>query len=276
MNLRAFGGGELTGEKLVRYAFFDEAGVGSMKDDPNATVVGAIVHCDTQLKPLETFLADLRQIYIPASHRDGFIFHATEMFSRKGPVFGDTSLISDDQIKKIIEAFMSIPERFGLPLVVDSTPKEHAAKAMGLENSSVADKTLHAHGSAFFACVFTVERWMREHAPSEYCQLVIENNDHARKTFDRTNKLLCDDRAEELLGASKIDVVGKYLPMRHIRKTPLFEEKSADSVLTLVDFCAYVFSKHAKALENPKMGEHPIFTPLAERLVQNVFLPWVE
>ncbi len=56
-------GDPLAGNKLVRFAFIDEAG--TSKYDPYAVVAGVVVHGDDELIPLEEHLEGLARKHIP-------------------------------------------------------------------------------------------------------------------------------------------------------------------------------------------------------------------
>jgi hypothetical protein len=68
MMLRALGGGELKGEKLVRFAYLDESGTGNPKEEPFIIVAGFVVHADKQLKDLEKYLMTMADSF--ATHED--------------------------------------------------------------------------------------------------------------------------------------------------------------------------------------------------------------
>jgi hypothetical protein len=53
MTVRALCGGELSGERLVRLVYMDEAGIGKLADEP-ALVAGAVIlNADRQLAQVE-------------------------------------------------------------------------------------------------------------------------------------------------------------------------------------------------------------------------------
>ncbi len=78
--LYALGGGPLHGEKAVRIVYLDEAGISNPKQEPFVTVAGVIVHGDDELNRVENRLKKLVKKYIPEGKRQGFVFHAKEIF----------------------------------------------------------------------------------------------------------------------------------------------------------------------------------------------------
>jgi hypothetical protein len=75
------------GSKIVRLVYLDEAGISSKEDEPFLTVAGIIVDADSKLNSIENHLERLVMRHIPAQHREGFVFHATELFNGGGKVF---------------------------------------------------------------------------------------------------------------------------------------------------------------------------------------------
>jgi hypothetical protein len=70
MTVRALCGGELSGERLVRLVYMDEAGIGKLADEP-ALVVGAVIlNADRQLAQVERALISLtsgQELHLGAS-----------------------------------------------------------------------------------------------------------------------------------------------------------------------------------------------------------------
>jgi hypothetical protein len=76
--LLAFGGGPLHGHKLVRIAYLDEAGISDK--EPFAVVAAVIIDGDRHWRALHDALSGLADLCAPPEKRNGFIFHATELF----------------------------------------------------------------------------------------------------------------------------------------------------------------------------------------------------
>lgn len=79
MMLRALGGDELSGDKLVRFVYLDESGTGDPGREPWVVVSAVMVHADYQLRLVEKYLSDMADDYIRPEHRLGFVFHAADM-----------------------------------------------------------------------------------------------------------------------------------------------------------------------------------------------------
>lgn len=84
---RSLSGHSLVGCKLLRLVYIDEAGISNPKQEPFLVVAGVIVHADQKLNAIERHLEHILERHIPARQRDGFVFHATELFNGGGKVF---------------------------------------------------------------------------------------------------------------------------------------------------------------------------------------------
>ena len=63
----------------MRFAFLDEGGIS--KKEPYIVVGGIVVEADRQLLALERELENLVRKHIPEDKRQGFVFHATDIWS---------------------------------------------------------------------------------------------------------------------------------------------------------------------------------------------------
>jgi hypothetical protein len=65
----------------VRLVYMDEAGISKAAEEPFTVVAGVVVHADHQLNCVESALERILIRHIPERVRDGFVFHATELFN---------------------------------------------------------------------------------------------------------------------------------------------------------------------------------------------------
>ena len=121
----SFSGIRLEGERLMRLAFMDEAGISKPEEEPFLVVAGVIVHGDHALNGVENQLERVMKRHIPAVHWDDFVFHATELFNGGGKVFKreKQDLIGPprwplDRRLGIADEIMAIPQKFGLSLAL--------------------------------------------------------------------------------------------------------------------------------------------------------------
>jgi hypothetical protein len=238
----------------MHFAFLDETGTGSAKTESHVIVGGVLAHADRQLGPVERHLSALWDRTIPAQHRPEFIFHASEFFGRRGAVFDkDTSEVSASDRKLIQESLADIPIKFDLPVVLQAVERGGSGHVPG------RDGLLLSHVTAMSLCSLDIEHWMRKQGAGT-CQLVVEDNDHARKTIALHHKNMCRPNIKSELDVQpeELSLIEHLLPYQRIRKAVLFEGKSSPSLLELADFCLYVARKVSRD-EN-----EAIFLPLLQ------------
>lgn len=83
-SIRAFGGGPLRGDRILKWAHLDEAGTSA--HEGCCVVAGIVSSPDGQWKQLNRYLSDLRDEFAPDSPEIVFhakdIFHGTKAFHR--------------------------------------------------------------------------------------------------------------------------------------------------------------------------------------------------
>jgi hypothetical protein len=247
---RALGGGVLRGENLVRFAYLDDAGTGKIAADPNAVIAGVIVHADRQWREIDAHLNGLADKYVPTDARDGFVFHATELFSG-GKIFCREKF--DKEYRwKILEEICDIPHKFGLPVIMASVPRATYALPSSLESvrgGPIAGALALAASSA----AICVERWMRENTKNEIATIVYENNDQSKAFIKSAHNFLRSMSATGLGGD-----VAKYLPLERIVETAHFAAKDDSSVLQVADACAFALSRKLKGGPDSERFANPL------------------
>ena len=235
MTLRSFCGGVLHGDKLVRLVYMDEAGLSSPTQEPFVVVAGIIVHGDHQLNGVHERLDRIRERHIPVEHRNGFVFHATQLFNGGGKVFNRNN--SDFPLKKrleIADELAAIPKELHLPIALGSVKRD------GFEfppTLSYREKTVYAHAYAFYLCSISIEKWMRKHKKNENCLLIVEDNQSARDLIRKVQN------ANQDKSFVIYDWEREFFPLKQIREDPLFQPKKPCNPLEIADFCAYVFKR---------------------------------
>jgi hypothetical protein len=240
----AFGGGQLQGDRLVRLVYVDEAGISNPKQEPFLVVAAVVIDADKKLVAIERHLNRLVDRHIPERHRDGFVFHATELFNRGGPVFKRPEPGEEnpewplERRLGIADDLAAIPKRFDLPLAFGIVERSNWPQTFDDRDLSPRDRAVGEHVTAFMLCAMKVEHWMRTHASAEVCLMVVEDNDQARTIIRETQSYNQDPRIRREL---EIDEEARaYLPLKKIKEDPLFQRKKRSSPLQIADFCAYV------------------------------------
>jgi Protein of unknown function (DUF3800) len=230
----ALGGIPLEGQKVVRFAFLDEGGIS--KHEPYAVVAGVMVHGDEQLVPLENELERLKRKYIPAEFRADFVFHAKEIWSGTGKIFGDRNSWPLDRRLLILRDLARVPRRLDIPIVHEAYERKKLLEGIKPEDKQPTEHEISvgAHACAFAACTLRIEEYMGACFPSEVAQLVAENNDQSRKMIkDVHASFRFPERTPGIIPNNR-------LPLRHIRGSVHFADKDESAPLQLADLCAFI------------------------------------
>lgn len=244
MSLRALGGGELIGEKLVRLVYVDEAGIGNPKQEPWLVVGAALVDADKKLVQLRAELDKIVERLVPAKGRDGFVIHAKELFHGGKQVPRNDPEWPLPLRMDIVEAVCKLPRKLQLPICFGFVRREGFPSTFTpYPPLSAREAARDAHVVAYMRCAMQVDLWMRDNTQNEHCMMIVEDNEEARTLMRETQAYYQD---KTLVGLTPIEK--KLLPLRRIQEYPLFQQKRPSSALQLADVCAYVFKRY---LMNP-------------------------
>lgn len=177
----AFRGSPLRGERIVKFAYLDEAGIGG---EPWVVVAGVMMDPDLQWASLRQYLDDMAKHYLlPEDRTGGYDFHAKDIFS--GSRRFAKSRYSLETRKQILRELCKIPSAFGMPVVggvVDLLKYERSQT--GKTRTQV---TTEAHCIAYANCVCNIDYFVNYHGkPREMVTLVVENNVDARRHLKTT------------------------------------------------------------------------------------------
>jgi hypothetical protein len=95
--------------------YLDEAGISKPDLEPFVVVAGVMIHADKQWHAVEAHLSSLTDRYVPPAKREGFSFHATELFSG-GKTFTREEWPKEERWT-ILDQLVAIPGKFELPVV---------------------------------------------------------------------------------------------------------------------------------------------------------------
>lgn len=249
LTARAFGGGPLEGDRIVRLVYSDEAGI-DLKE-PYAVVSAVIVDGDRQLVALERHLEKLVNKWVPETQREGFIFHATEIFNGTSrgsgkPFERNHPDWPHEKRWKIADDLAACFGKFKTTLTFgfvekSAFPAKDTTKAQW-EALEPKKKAIVVHCVAFSSMLVKVDLWLRRNT-NEICMMIVEDNDQAHSMLKET-QIYQQTRAAQ---AAKTPQERSIFPLRKVKQHPLFEPKSANSVLQLADFSAYVAKKYLMA-----------------------------
>lgn len=233
----ALGGGPLVGDRLMRFAYLDESGVANPKHERWVVVAGPIIDADRQWRRIETRLSDLADEYAPPEARDGFVFHATELWS------GGKTLLRDvypsERRWEALEALCSLAEEFAFPFVFGAVHRGTYGEATGGECSQ-AEITLDAQLVGFTLCMTLIERYMRA-LPNhdEVATITVERNSQTVGLFRNQQRRMKTTAALEGMNP----MAAALWPVTRIVDSVNYCEKHDTSLLQLADVAALVIRK---------------------------------
>lgn len=264
-------GDPLEGDRLVRLVYMDEAGTGNPEHEPFLVVAALIVDADKQLVALERHIERLIVRWIPEHQREGFVFHAKELFNgnRAGsgkPFERDHPDWALGKRLQIAEDLAQVPQKIGLKWEYASVeratfPHDETAATILQDWAGPPERARQqaALVTTFAACTMHVDQFMRRQT-NEICLLIVEDNEQARRLIRDTQRAFKNPNLTDFLDEEE----RKILPLRKVKQDPLFEPKSAKSPLQIADFIAYVTKKMRMKDERYR----PLFRALAPSLVR--------
>jgi hypothetical protein len=236
---RALFGGELEGDKLVRFIYVDEAGISV--NEPVTVVVGLIIHADTQWRLSES---ELKQTFeaVPKCYRQNFIFHAKEIWGSKKY---RESWDIQDRLAFLYDV-MSIPKRLNIPLVL-SIAHRNASYPLAIPESLPKEQFQHA--AAFMFCMAKADAYLKRRAEQNEVATIIAEDVPRWRRFLRALLPLARDRANFpdafiLKKGEKLNAIEAHWNISRIIDTIHFTEKAHAPLLQLADACAYGFRRY--------------------------------
>lgn len=136
------------GESLVRLVYLDESGISV--HEPILVVAGVFIHADTQWVPVGRHVSSLVEKYVPAHQREGFIFHASQMYHGSGPVF-DRNKYPVEKSREALHELLAIPAKFGLPVSFGFLDKRDQHDPLTTKAERRESASLN-HGLVFTLC----------------------------------------------------------------------------------------------------------------------------
>ena len=238
-----------------------------------SVVSGVLVDADHDWKRLEEHLVGMADRLAPPEARDGFVFHATEIFSggRRFP----KDRFPPEKRWTILDELVAVPRMFELPIAMGVTRRDTPYETIdaGITSEERMEACLQV---AFLMCMSQVERVMRQFAPGESALVIMEASKPKMHTaYIQFQKFLRDkERVSRVPGH---DEEKHFLPLRQIIENPTFSLKSDSNPLQVADACAFAIKRHmtreyqsarfyepltAQMIMRP-VGDDP---PVAERL----------
>ena len=224
----------------MRITYWDDCGMFNADQEPFVVVGAAITNVDNQYRPLADSLDALVEKYIPPGDREGFTFHATELWSG-GKYFAERSRWPKEKRWDILEDLSKVPGQLEIPLTFGYVRRDDfpLIKSMDLHDR---ERVLHNH--AFLDMCGSVDRFMQEVFPDETTILVGEDNGEVRKSAKEILKIWTDTGSYRNRAIALTPGLCDELPLRTIVDTTHFALKSEGRGLQLADLCAFLIKKH--------------------------------
>jgi Protein of unknown function (DUF3800) len=239
--------------KRVRVAYLDEAGIGNPTHEPYTVVAGIIIHPDSQWTPIAGHLHDLADRFAPLGRRDGFVFHATELFSGGEwfPKLGEEG--EKEKRWAILDHLVRVPAALDVPVVYGAVNRALLAEVF--RSMPARRLAVNAQTIAFARCAHVVDFWIRCHTDDEVVSIVLEQNDQARTAIK--------EMTEVVRNPQWLDSPAKFDGSR-IVDTAHFAKKSESSPLQIADACAFAIKRHL--MQKPDSDR--FYEPLMQYIVQ--------
>lgn len=223
-------------KRLVRLAYFDESGLFNKKQEPFVIVAGCIVHADNQLGKLEECLDIIREKHIPASERDGFVFHATNIFSGT-KYFKNKEIWPWEKRSGILRDLASVPAGLGIPLIYGHVERSTAIAPPDHFDAADHEKALYC--GALLGFELQLELTMRRHFKDEVTILIGEDNDQVRSVAKDVHNIYRSPKMIARYFPEENDV----LPFTSIKEGCHFSPKDESPALQMADFTTFFIKK---------------------------------
>lgn len=256
--------------RLVRLIYVDEAGTSPA--EPVRVVASVIVHGDDELRLLTSEIERITSERVPEAIREGFVFHAKEVFNGGKRVDRNQWPFEDrlDYLKEVL----CLPFVHDVPIAVGICFKgkfdSHLDEAFWkrLASQGVGRSTFE-HGVAFSNCAEKSDLFLRKYRGGKEIGVIVAEDVPSNKKFLAKMGMWRKGRpltlsqehvhqtvAQKLLGIEPKPYVSE---ITHIVDVPNFVDKGGAPLLQLADACAFTFRRY---LSRQRYGEDLIFAML--------------
>jgi hypothetical protein len=226
----------------MRFVYVDESGISS--NESVVVVAGVVIDADSQWKSVESQISKLIEKHVREEDREGFCFHAKELFHGSGKVFGKREKYPLERSREALRELLAIPVNFGLPIVFGWSRKEDWMYTATTRKGQL-DEMAHEQAMAFSFCAIAAESYMVKDARAgEIATIVAENNADTHRTVKRVHNIL---RGRKRSLRQFVTVLGKQMglspeimPLKRIIDTVYFAEKDDAFLLQIADACAFI------------------------------------
>jgi hypothetical protein len=222
----------------------DEAGRGSVTEEPIFVVAAAIVNPDTQWHALRQHYVDLaNDVFDPHfddEYLDEYVFHAKDVWHGSGDF--PRQRYSRAERMRILGRLAQVPALYNVPICIALIDRR------GIQSPLRDDKdgTLFAHVRAYSGAMQYVDTWMERHCPGEVAEIKVEHTDKVRTAIGYIHE-----------GAKKRDQLDPYFDRgmfitKNIIEAVGFMRKNESPVLQIADHCAFLAKRTATGCPHVK------------------------
>lgn len=264
---RALFGGDLAEGAIVRLVYIDEAGTSD--HEPVRVVAAIIIHGDDQYRSLISQLDKLYDKMVPRSLRDGFYFHAKELFSGGKKINRDEWPFRD-RLELLKEA-LAIPLANHIPISVGVMWKGAHEQVLGGNSYKIPfSRNKYEHIIAFIHCIERADYALRTYFPGEIALAIAEDIPSNKEIFVRAAMIFREKPTILNHYHLKQKEIHKHLGMppqaidlrvNSIVDAPNFLEKRKAPLLQLADACAFTLRR---CLSRQSHGEELLIAMLGD------------
>jgi hypothetical protein len=250
------GGRRGHGDALLRFIYTDEAGTSAK--EPIVVMVGLVVDADAQQRPAERCLQQLHAT-VPEQFRDGFISHATTIWSDKKKKY--RPVWRPGERFEFLCRMMMIPKATKMGIAWAAAHKQGVDDLIPLPGCT-RDQTLHT--GAFGYCIANADRYIRLFYPNEVSAVIAEDLPEMRAPLSQRFQFLRTHRhiisADQVSNCYAFGIAPTMMtPALHTEYTISqvvndvhFVGKNGASLLQVADACAFGMRRFFTGLSQGK------------------------
>jgi len=246
----------------MRLVYLDEAGVSNPQQEPHLVVAGVILNGDQDWQPIDRHLKSICRRFLPEDDRDGFVFHAKDLWHGSG--YFKRDVWPRDKRMAIMQEIAGIPNRFHLYVVAGAIDRLAMQDALKKRSPNMGSKVIAAwtHAEAYIKVAADVDSWMQRDAPEEVAMLIAENTEPTKRALKLVHAGFRTDDDEYW----HVPRQWRVFTARRIVDTVHFAEKEESSILQVADMCAFVMKRYISGksdvgslfnLLKPRITERP-------------------
>jgi len=231
----------------VRFVYVDESGCSA--NDDTLVVTGVILNADAQYIAVEQYLEQLIERYIPRECREGFIFHAKDLFHGTGRTVTDRRRFSLERAREALKELLAIPSKFHIPITFGYLRKREvqqedfsAIRSQKKRARAVRESMMLDHALTFTMCVVAAEQHLRSHSPTnEIATVVAENNTQTRRIVKLMYDILRGAKKDALTEwCNDLAISEDILPLKKLKHGVHFADKDEAFLLQIADACSFI------------------------------------